>query len=130
MALFCNCHSPRGTFSVCGSPVASKHSVLLTSPSTHTITTASEPASLTGSRVLQSPRSTCCQPFSTICRPKGPPSEQRVAALENFQAFAFRAALTHVLEHMPASARTERTAQAAEGCAYIKQAKAPKGTAS
>ncbi len=82
-----------------------------------------------GSRLLQSPLPTCCQPVGTDRRSKGQPSAQRVAALENFQAFAFRAALTDVLEHMPASARAERTAQAAEGCALIQRATAPKGVA-
>ena len=52
-----------------------------------------------------------------------------MAALENFQAFAFRAALTDVLEYMPASARAERAAQAAEGCALIQRATSTKGVA-
>ena len=47
--------------------------------------------------------------------------------MEDFQAFAFRAALTNVLENMPASALAERAAQAAEGCAFIQHASAPRG---
>ncbi len=77
-----------------------------------------------------------CRPYQcavsqsgSICRSKGQPSAQRVTALENFQAFAFRAALTDVLEHMPASARAERAAQAAEGCLLIQRATAQKGVA-
>jgi hypothetical protein len=47
--------------------------------------------------------------------------------MEDFQAFAFRAALTNVLESMPASAAAEKAAEAAEGCASIQQASMPRG---
>ena len=58
---------------------------------------------------------------------RGPPAPERVKAMEDFQAFAFRAALTNVLENLPASAAAEKAAEAAEGCAFIQQASMPRG---